>query len=217
MNNYINIKDYLLSLTLHLAFLLFILLIAPGAERRFTPLEVNIIKTEKTLIKGQEKIIDLTKKGGSVSPSNIHRSEKGITEKTFKPVVGVTEESVAEGGEMPVPIGNTLMGIPENRVNENVEYAPLFSVTKMPSFKLQVKPEYPAEARRLGIEGVVLLEVAISSDGRVLEVNVIQDPGFGLGESARSAIMKSEFEPAMSGSTPVAVRVRIPVRFRLVD
>lgn len=217
MNNYINIKDYLLSLTLHLALLLFILLIAPGAERRFTPLEVNIIKTEKTLIKSQEKIIDLTKKGGNVTPSNIHRSEKGITEKTFKPVVGVTEESVAEGGEMSVPIGNTLMGIPENRVNENVEYAPLFSVTKMPSFKLQVKPEYPAEARRLGIEGVVLLEVAISSDGRVLEVNVIQDPGFGLGESARSAIMKSEFEPAMSGSTPVAVRVRIPVRFRLVD
>lgn len=213
----VNIKDVILSFILHITMFLLILLIAPERERRFTPLEVNIIRTEKTLSLQKEKIIDLTKKEADISPTNIHRSKKGVSKKRFKPVVGVTEESIAEGGEMPVPLGNTLMGTPENKVNVDVEYAPLFSVTRMPSFKVQIKPEYPEEARRLGIEGVVLLEVAISSEGKVLDVAIIDDPGFGLGESARSAILRSEFEPAMSESTPVAVRVRIPVRFRLVD
>lgn len=213
----VDIMDFGLSFFFHITLFLVILLIAPDTGKRYTPLEVNIIKKERVLPKSEEKVIDLTKKEASVIPARIHRSKNGVAKQTFKPVVGVTEESVAESGGVSVPLGNTLMGIPENKVNENVEYAPLFSITKMPVFKLQVKPEYPSEARRLGIEGVVLLEVAISREGKVLEVKIIEDPGFGLGEAARSAIMRSEFEPAMSESTPVAVRVRIPVRFRLID
>lgn len=213
----VDIRDVGLSSILHIILILVILLVAPKTEKRYIPLEVNIIKTERSLPKNEEKIIDLTKKEASVVPGRIHRSKKGVAKKEFKPVVGVTEETIAEGGDMPVPLGNTLVGTPENKVNENIEYAQLFSITKMPSFKLQVKPEYPAEARRLGIEGVVLLEVAISSEGKIMEVKIIEDPGFGLGDAARTAILKSEFEPAMSDGTPVAVRVRIPVRFRLVD
>jgi TonB family protein len=217
MTHNFDIKDYLFSVLVHTALFLIILLLAPEGRRRFSPLEVTIIKNEKVSLPQDKDIVDLTKKGAGISPSHVHRSKKGVRKKTFKPVVGVTEESVAEGSEMSVPIGNTLMGAPENKVNVNVDYAPLFTVTKMPSFKVQIKPEYPEEARRLGIEGVVMIEVAISAEGKVIDVKILEEPGFGLGEAARSAIMQSEFEPAMSGDTPVAVRVRIPVRFRLVD
>ncbi len=217
MTGIINIRDWSISFLLHIILFFAILLIAPESKKKFAPLEVNIVKTEKERPEKDEKILDLTAKGVNISPSHIHRLKKGIAKKEFKPVVGVTEESVADGGEVSVPPGNTLMGTPQNKVNESIEYAPLFSVTRMPSFKVQIKPEYPEEARRLGIEGLVLLEVAISSEGKVLEVKILEEPGSGLGEAARSAILKSEFEPAMSGGTPVAVRVRIPVRFRLVD
>jgi TonB family protein len=211
------IRDFGLSLFFHMAIFAMILLFAPESKRKYTPVEINIVRNENLMYRDREEIIDLTRNPGALNTSRIHRAKKGVQKKEFKPVVGVTEESVAEGGGVSVPIGNTLMGVPENRVNENVEFAPLYSVTRMPSFRVQVKPEYPVEARRLGIEGVVVLEVAISREGKVLEAKIIEDPGFGLGEAARTAIMQSEFEPALQDSTPVAVRVRIPVRFRLVD
>ncbi len=216
MTGIINIKDWIISFLIHIILFLTILFISPEGKKKFTPLEIEIVKTEKELAKTEE-FLDLTTKEARISPSHIHRSKKGIVKKEFKPVVGVTEESVTEGGDVSVPLGNTLMGVPENKVNENIEYAPLFSVTRMPSFRVQIKPEYPESARRLGIEGLVLLEVAISSEGKVVEVKILEEPGFGLGEAARSAILRSEFEPAISEGTPVAVRVRIPVRFRLVD
>lgn len=217
MNFIVDHKDLGFSFALHLLLFVILFLLAPKESKKFTPLEINIVKSEKNVPNPEEKVIDLTKKESRVVPRGIHRSKKGIAKKEFKPVVGVTEESVADGGAVAVPLGNTLMGTPENKVNENVEYAPLQSVTRMPSFRVQVKPAYPEQARRLGIEGVVILEVAISSEGRVLEARIIEDPGFGLGESALRAIMASEFEPALSGETPVAVRVRIPVRFLLID
>jgi len=61
-------------------------------------------------------------------------------------------------------------------------------------------PPYPAEARRDGIEGRVLLQVFIDRNGRVHKVRVLKDPGGGLGDVARESMFKERWKPARDSS-----------------
>jgi len=80
-------------------------------------------------------------------------------------------------------------------------------------------PPYPLLARRLGKEGVVLLEVVVAADGRAADVRVLKSSGFGpLDESAATTVRRQwRFVPARRGGAPVESRVTVPIRFRLDD
>lgn len=79
-----------------------------------------------------------------------------------------------------------------------------------------LKPEYPMEARKNGIEGTVTLEVVIADTGEVLKVVPINKPiGYGLEESAVRTFKKKRYQPALVDGKPITVRVIIPVHFRL--
>jgi protein TonB len=78
-------------------------------------------------------------------------------------------------------------------------------------------PPYPMVARRLGKEGVVLLEVLVSADGYAADVRVLRSCGFPpLDDSAVTTVRdRWRFVPARHGATPVESRVTVPIRFRL--
>lgn len=77
-------------------------------------------------------------------------------------------------------------------------------------------PVYPPDALRRGLEGLVLLRVTIGPDGRVTEVSVARSSGVRkLDESARDAVRRWKFEPAMRDGNTVEWTARLPVRFRL--
>lgn len=78
-------------------------------------------------------------------------------------------------------------------------------------------PPYPARARRLGIEGRVLLDVLVRADGRAGEVRVKESSGnHMLDESAVSTVRaRWRFVPARQEGRPVASRVTVPIRFKL--
>lgn len=82
----------------------------------------------------------------------------------------------------------------------------------------RVPPEYPAWARRMGIEGTVILQVEIFEDGTVGAVEVVQSlqsgPG-GLDEAAINAVKQWRFVPAKSQGQPIAVWATVPIEFRL--
>jgi TonB family protein len=61
-------------------------------------------------------------------------------------------------------------------------------------------PPYPAEARRDGIEGRVLLQVFIDKKGKVYKVRVLKEPGGGLGKVAREYMFKERWKPARDKS-----------------
>lgn len=88
-------------------------------------------------------------------------------------------------------------------------------VSQLPHFKTQVEAAYPEEAKRSGIEGVVMLQVDIDSHGSVMSVTVIQSLGSGCDEAAVAAMKASTFTPAYAGSEPVPVRIKIPYRFKI--
>ena len=72
-------------------------------------------------------------------------------------------------------------------------------------------------ARRLGKEGVVLLEVLVAPDGRAADVRMIRSSGFApLDESAVTTVRERwRFVPARRDGVPVESRVTVPIRFRL--
>jgi len=80
----------------------------------------------------------------------------------------------------------------------------------------KVNPEYPKDAREEGVQGTVVLDVVVASDGSVGDVKVVEDPDSRLSHAATAAVVQWTFEPARdSAGTPVAVRYYLTVKFQL--
>jgi len=85
-----------------------------------------------------------------------------------------------------------------------------------PTGGYQVKPSYPASARRLGIEGTTLLRVYVAADGQVTDVQVDTSAGHpDLDRAATDAVRRWRFEPGRRGTEPIGMWVRLPVQFVL--
>ena len=77
------------------------------------------------------------------------------------------------------------------------------------------KPVYTDEARRLRIEGDVVLRVTFQANGRLVVAGVVDGLGHGLDEAAIEAAKKIEFNPARRDGQPVDHTANLRVVFRL--
>ena len=84
-----------------------------------------------------------------------------------------------------------------------------------PGLLREVRPDYTEEARRRGLEGDVVLEIVVRSDGMVGNVKVMQGLGGGLDQRAIDAVRQWRFSPARRFGTPVDVMVEVAVEFKL--
>ncbi|MEO3473283.1 energy transducer TonB [Roseomonas sp. CAU 1739] len=79
-------------------------------------------------------------------------------------------------------------------------------------------PDYPADARRRGEEGVVRLALQIDADGRVTMAEVAISSGYpALDRAAVEAARRWRFRPATRVGMPVAATLSTAVHFRLSD
>ena len=87
----------------------------------------------------------------------------------------------------------------------------------MPTVVREVKPDYTAEAKQRGIQGIVELSVVVNDDGTVGEVKVTRslDDKYGLDEQAVIAMKKWQFKPGTKDGKPVAVQVTVEMSFKL--
>lgn len=82
---------------------------------------------------------------------------------------------------------------------------------------LPAPPEYPAEARRRGLEGCVLAAVSVSADGTVTGVDVLETDHPGIfDQSMRAAQESARYQPALLNGNPVSSRVLAVASFVLV-
>lgn len=79
----------------------------------------------------------------------------------------------------------------------------------------KVSPVYPESARKLGIEGSVVLEVAIDASGRVREVEVVRGLPYGLSEAAVEAVRRWQYRAARGPSGPVSSRKMVRILYSL--
>lgn len=78
------------------------------------------------------------------------------------------------------------------------------------------RPNYTEEARKNKIQGSVLVEVVIGTDGAVKQVRVIRGLPDGLTENAIQAAYQLRFRPAMRSGQPVQTRKRVTLDFNLM-
>jgi TonB family protein len=76
-------------------------------------------------------------------------------------------------------------------------------------------PSYPSEARALGVEAEVMLELVVSAAGVVEDVRVARGAGHGLDDAAVRAARLFRFSPAVKEGRAVRVRMTWSVEFRL--
>ncbi len=80
-----------------------------------------------------------------------------------------------------------------------------------------VKPVYPPELRRRGVEGTVQLQGVISKDGALTNVRVISSPDAGLTQAATDAVKQWLYKPTMLNGEPVEMLTTVDVNFGLTD
>ncbi len=83
-----------------------------------------------------------------------------------------------------------------------------------PRLLRRVEPVYPSLARMAGIQGTVVLDGVLGTDGRVRQIEVKAGPVL-LHRAAREAVDQWLYEPAHLNNQPVAVFFRIEVKFVL--
>jgi len=93
-------------------------------------------------------------------------------------------------------------------------YRPGAGITP-PGLLREVRPDYTEDARRRNLEGEVILEIVVRSDGSVGSLRVLQGLGGGLDQRAVEAVRQWRFSPARRYGTPVDVLVEVAVEFRL--
>ena len=93
---------------------------------------------------------------------------------------------------------------------------PFFTLTHAPQFLHREEPIYPEVMRSRSIAGIVKLEALIDENGRVRRVKVIKSAGEHFDHAAKQAMIKSTFIPAEVDGRPVAVILRVPVKFKLL-
>lgn len=141
--------------------------------------------------------------------------------------IGISMSSSTASDGVAAPAGNTLYGEVPRTAPDPGDVKPYRSEKYVPPTQVTVLPrpigdcrlpdaEYPDEARRLGLEGLVVLVLTTDEKGAIVEGRVAQDPGHGLGPAALASVRRHcRFEPARKGGDAVSTSFRYKVWFEL--
>ena len=150
------------------------------------------------------------------------------TPQTARPVYGlrrVFSTGLGAGGSA----ADAVIGKRGNTLNKDIDtltptpadmkgrLVSITTVSTAPRLKHDVKPEYTKEMIAAKLEGVIKAELLVDIDGKIKEVKILNDLGFGTRERARDAFLQWEFEPAMRDGKPVATWISYSIRFVLLQ
>lgn len=139
-------------------------------------------------------------------PVLLKKSEHGMYKHTTKTVASTPPK------EQVLAMLNPSAGSESNTQKAVQLTTPLFDATYLNN----PAPEYPAQAKRRGIEGSVVLGVVVGKEGTAKSVIITESSGFVmLDNSAKNTVALWKFVPAKRGNETVEARVMIPIDFRL--
>ncbi|HKR11868.1 MAG TPA: tetratricopeptide repeat protein [Pyrinomonadaceae bacterium] len=144
------------------------------------------------------------------------------TERTANAVAAAPVSSPTVPSPTPTPSPETSPPVADNRVENKTSStkadsadeecpSPIYrrsDVTQMASMTEQVRVSYNAEAVRNKVEGRIVLQLVICSNGRVSDISIEEFLPFGLTEQTIEAIKRVPFQPALLGSQPVSVMMK---------
>jgi len=126
----------------------------------------------------------------------------------------ITEMPSAETPAAPISVSNAASQESHKAAPAEVIEPPHFGA----SYSNNRPPNYPLTARKLGLQGTVVLRVEVTSDGVPRQMSVLKSSGARiLDESALRAVQQWTFVPARRGGEPIALWMDVPIRFDLRD
>jgi protein TonB len=96
----------------------------------------------------------------------------------------------------------------------------IFSIAELdrhPEAVVQVAPVFPFVLKRDLIEGRVVVEFVVDTEGRVLGAVAVESSHPGFEEAAVTGVGRWKFRPGQRNGRPVNTRMRVPIVFRLTD
>jgi periplasmic protein TonB len=186
----------------------------------------TVLSLAAAVVLGSHYIADgLPLTRAAVRPSSVDRAiDRSLAHRTApRPVVPVPQSpppppgSANSGGaaaaqknpacrQNPIPVGADATNRPQ------VYRGP--DKTSPPTRIVYVRPEYPRSARAAKVQGAVLLEAEINSDGLVCSARVLRSIPL-LDQSAIDAVLRWRFTPAKVNDVAVPVIMPLTVNFTL--
>ncbi len=82
---------------------------------------------------------------------------------------------------------------------------------------LELFLKYPSSAKKAGEEGVAVISFVVRKDGEMTDVEIADDPGFGMGPAALKAVKKlnGTWLPGEHLGEVASVMMKVPVNFEL--
>jgi protein TonB len=149
----------------------------------------------------------------SPKPISAQSAPHAIPKKPIKPVASAHTESVFSHK---VQQRNASPKANPTLAEKNKENAAMTMPQFTAAYLHNPAPDYPAMARRQGMEGRVLLKVAVTAQGKAAQVLLHRSSGFPLlDNAARKAVQRWQFVPAKRGDKAVYAEVVVPVQFKL--
>ena len=126
---------------------------------------------------------------------------------------GITADSIAHRSHA-AGAQSAAAPSPATRAGDLVVSGPGVFSPELVSFS---KPEYPPVARRMGVEGTVVVSVLVDENGRVEEAKLLTPiaQNVGINEAAIRAARGAHYRPALKGGVRVKMWTRLKIPFKL--
>ncbi|NOR44013.1 MAG: TonB family protein [Candidatus Delongbacteria bacterium] len=96
-----------------------------------------------------------------------------------------------------------------------IQEKPIMTTKARRNLSKYILKNYPPLAKRSGVSGTVILQFICSKEGIPTKINIVKEKpkNMGFGEVAVKALEQTMFSPGMQRDKPVAVRMKLPIKF----
>jgi protein TonB len=108
---------------------------------------------------------------------------------------------------------SALLATGEDRLQ--IEIFDVIKVDQMPVVKSRATPVYPFEMRRKKIEGDVVVDFIVTTEGNVVNAFAARSSRVDFEATAINAVCKWKFAPGMKNGRPVNTHMQVPIVFSL--
>lgn len=102
-----------------------------------------------------------------------------------------------------------------NYVPDVDEFTPVDIEPQVDLTKIENKAVYPAEARRAGIQGTVVVRALVGKNGKIIKSIIQSSDDELLNKPAQDAVEQTKFSPAIYNGKAILCWVSIPITFKL--
>ncbi len=206
------------AVALHAAVVVFLLQFQPvrSAITQAVPIMVSLITLPAPVVETPKERLRPLPVNPRPLPAEPHTQPAELAREPAPLIAAASEAAAPPAAPAPQPAAASAAPAAAVPVPAVPAPAPIVPPSFNAAYLDNPAPEYPADSRRRGQQGKVLLHVLVGVAGTADKVEIRTSSGFDrLDEAALEAVRRWRFVPAQQGNSPVAAWVLVPIRFSL--